>query len=338
MDLPDPALDELRRLYEAAITLKQEAPWEWMYEDEIFGVRNPETGEIGYVSIMGNLGEHLALGLYLGPEAPYSFWQLSQGEGTENPDLFLEARRLEASFEDRDTLHAKDREIIKALGLKFRGQQAWPMFRSYIAGYAPWFVTPEEARFLLVAIEQALEVAARLHSDPELLEPPDGDQYLVRVHTEQGWADEWLTPPPPPEHTPPAPDTGRLAAMRRNLPRQKWILQVDLFLMGMVVREKDHPRPYLPYLLLVVEAGSGMILGTELLVAEPSLDTMWGKAQAAFLKILTRLQGVPYRIDVHNKRLHSLMEPIAAGLGVQLQISRRLPALDAARHEMEMRL
>jgi len=338
MDLPGPTLDELRRLYEAAAHLKQEGPWEWMLEDEIFGVRNPETGEVGYVSIMGTLGEHLALALYLGSEGLYGFWRLSQGQEPDIPELILETRHLQVSFEDRNTLHAKDRETIKALGLKFRGQQAWPMFRSYVAGHAPWFVTPEEARFLLVAIEQALEVTRRLHDDPEPLEPPDRDQYLVRVHTEQGWVDEWFTPPPPPQYMPPAPDPERLADMRRSLPHQQWILQASLSLMGIYVREKDQARPYLPYLLLVVEAASGMIFGTELLFAEPSLESMWGKVQAEFVNILTRMQGVPYRIEVPDKRLHSLLAPIAAGLGTQLHISRRLPALDAARHALEMRM
>ena len=56
LDSTTPTLGEYRRLYEAAIALKQKAPWEWMQEDEIFGVRNPETHEIGYVSIMGALG------------------------------------------------------------------------------------------------------------------------------------------------------------------------------------------------------------------------------------------------------------------------------------------
>jgi hypothetical protein len=287
---------------------------------------------------MGTLGEHLALALYLGSEGLYGFWQLSQGGVRDNPDLVLEVYHLQASFEDRNTLHARDREMIKALGLKFRGQQAWPMFRRYAPGYAPWFVTPEEARFLRVAIEQALEVTRRLHGDPELLEPPDGDQYLVRLHTEQGWADEWLTPPPPRQHMPPAIDTERLTAMRGKFPRQKWILQADLSLMGIYIKEKDQPRPYLPYILLVVDADSGMIFGNELLVAEPSLDAMLGEAQARFLNILTRLQGLPYRIDVRDERLHSLLVPIAAGLGVQLRISRRLPALDAARRALETRM
>ncbi len=49
-----------------------------MTEVDVFGVQNPETDEIGFVSVMGALGEHLSLALYLGPEGLYSFWGFQQ--------------------------------------------------------------------------------------------------------------------------------------------------------------------------------------------------------------------------------------------------------------------
>ena len=47
-----------RRLYEAAIRVKELAPSEWMFEDAVFGVQDPETGKLGFVSVMGQVGEH----------------------------------------------------------------------------------------------------------------------------------------------------------------------------------------------------------------------------------------------------------------------------------------
>ena len=38
-----PTLSEWRKLYQAAIRLKEIAPWEWMTETDVFGVQNPET-------------------------------------------------------------------------------------------------------------------------------------------------------------------------------------------------------------------------------------------------------------------------------------------------------
>ena len=335
MELPTPSLEEYRRLYEAAVVFKKVAPWEWMFEDEVFGVRNPETGQIGYVSIMGTSGEHLAMALYLGSEGLDGFWRMHRGEGLQDPHFLLEIPQLQASFEDRNMLDAKDRKVIKALGLKFRGRMAWPMFRSYVPGCMPYFVTPEEARFLAVTLEQMLDVIGRLHDDPDLLEAPEEDQYLVRVQTEDGWVDEWLEPEPITLRPLPKVDTERLTTLRQQLDRKKFILEADLFVMPSVIQEKDDPRPLLPYVLMIAEAQSGMIVGNELAVARPSLDAVWAKAQTGLLDTLARLQAIPQQIAVRDERLHNLLVPIAAGLGIQLLISHRLPMLDEARAAFE---
>src|SRR5205085_8579894 len=145
------------------------APWEWMDESEIFGVESPEDGEIGFVSVMGARGEHLAIGIYLGAEGLYGFWDF-QNEGHEKEPLALfDIPQLQASFEDREQLKKEDREVIKKLSLKFRGKQNYPMFRSSKSGFMPWFITSKEARFLIYIIEQTLEVAPRVRENPMIL-------------------------------------------------------------------------------------------------------------------------------------------------------------------------
>lgn len=63
-----PTQAEWRALYEAAVSFKRASCWEWMYDDDIFGVANPETGEVAYCCIMGNAGEHFGIAAYLGAE------------------------------------------------------------------------------------------------------------------------------------------------------------------------------------------------------------------------------------------------------------------------------
>src|SRR5215216_6837141 len=59
-----PTNEQWRRLYEAAVGVKELAPWEWMTETDVFGVQDPETEEIGFVNVMGMLGEHFGVSLY----------------------------------------------------------------------------------------------------------------------------------------------------------------------------------------------------------------------------------------------------------------------------------
>lgn len=335
MEIPTPTLEEFRQLYEVAIAFRQDAPWEWMTEGQLFGVCNPETKQIGYASIMGVGGEHLALALYLGAEGLDGFWRMKQGEESDNPAFLLEIPQLQASFEDRNELHAQDRKVLKALGLKFRGRKKWPMFRSIVPGCLPWFVTSQEARFLTVALEQALNVSQRLKENRSLLAPLRESRYLIRTPTDQGWTDEWLIPAPPSVRPRPPVDKKRLATMRNQLPHQQFTLHVDLFVLPNPIKEKDDPRPYLPYTLMIVEARSEFIVGMDLIPPKPSLEAVWEQAPAKFLDIIARWGSLPTQIVVRSERVHNLLAPVAKGLDIKLKKSRRLPALDRARAAME---
>lgn len=62
----DALLEEWRKLHAAALQVKKHTPWEWMEEVDVFGVENPENGTVGFVSIMGMLGEFDGISVYLG--------------------------------------------------------------------------------------------------------------------------------------------------------------------------------------------------------------------------------------------------------------------------------
>jgi hypothetical protein len=152
------------RLFESAIRIKQMAPWEWMNETDVFGVQHPQTGEIGFVSVMGTLGEHIAVSLYLGASALAKFMYLQEVPSElfqEYPEILLEIPQLQASFEDRGILDDWDRQLIRNLNLKFRGRNAWPRFQSFRPGFMPWRLEPDEIRFLALALEQLEQVAHR---------------------------------------------------------------------------------------------------------------------------------------------------------------------------------
>jgi hypothetical protein len=321
-------------LYEAAVRFRDAHPWEWMTETDLFGIQNPETEEIYYASIMGMRGEHRALALYQGSQGLYRFWHFQETAETAPPEALFEIPHLQASFEDRNMLNQKDREIIKSLGLKFRGRGAWPMFRSYQPGYVPWFVTAQEARCLTWGLEQSLEVAQRFERDPALLQPPDQESYLVRVPRQERkaltWEERWLRPPPPAAQPIEIKMDLRALAHLHRLPRGKMNLQVDLFMFPARIREKD-ARPYFPYSLLLVDAQSGFVLGTELLAPEPSLEAMWGTVPLKLVQTLVRTRALPARITVRSDLLKALLEPLTDELGIQLRQSHSLRALDSAK-------
>ncbi len=160
-----PRREEWQRLYETAIKVKQLEPWTWMSETDMFAVQDLELGQLGFVSAMGGAGEHFGVSVYLGSDGLDGFMMLQEARGVVSPEVLFMVPQLQVSFEDRELLTSADRAVIKSLGLKFRGRNAWPWFRSMRAGFVPWYLEAAEARFLAHALEQLLDLAPRFATD-----------------------------------------------------------------------------------------------------------------------------------------------------------------------------
>lgn len=331
-----PTMQEWARLYEAHAAIRDLAPWRFMEEDEIFGVENPETGDVAFVSVMGKLGEHLAVAAYLGVEALYRFWEMQEQGPFLREEHILETPHLQASYEDREVLEKQDRDIIKALGHKYRGRQAWPLFRSFQPGYAPWFLSSAEARFLILVLEQTLDVARRLDRNPDLLVALDGDTYLVRVPEGNGqlnWRDEQRSyPPPEVENLGMEISTSLIQAYQR-LEASSAAVEVDLFIFPGMIREKG-TRPYFPYSLMIVEAESGMVLASELMDPRPSLHEMRNEAFQTFLTSLIRVKFRPTEIATSSIELFARLEAVEEYLGAELFYEPILPRMEEVKQQL----
>lgn len=333
-----PTAEEWRKLYAIAAKVNELAPWKWMFEDSIFGMQNPETGETGFVSVMGMAGEHISIAVYPDAAALHAFLKLEEdaqfGDSEVSPERVLEIPQIQASFEDRNYLQKEDHEIIKKLGLKFRGSKSWPMFRNYTPGLFPWFISGAEARFLNCALEQLLEVAPRVREDEDILTPTDDDEeYLVRVSREENgklvWEDKIV------KVSEPAP----LPAIKTQLDpkkieqlRQKKLvnrsIELDVRMLPTPVKEKG--RPFFPYIMLIADSKSGMILGMDMLQPLPSIAAMRADAPNHLLSFLLKLDVIAHPIVVSSEWLAEALTPLANESGLKLVQTDSLPGVEEA--------
>lgn len=141
----EPTQDEWLALYVAAQAFAAAKPWEHLSDVDLFGVKDPATGVIGHCSVMGNAGQHYALGVYLGGDGLQSFLDVLHAGSGDNDLRLSVAGAMQlctmASFEDRRMLSQRDLGVVKVLGLKFRGSNAWPWFRRYDPGWEPWYLS-----------------------------------------------------------------------------------------------------------------------------------------------------------------------------------------------------
>jgi len=324
-----PSLQEWKPLYQAALEFKNLECWNWMWDSDVFGVQNPETGKIGYCCVMGILGEYHALAVYLGTEGLEGYLRIQSGEEFPPWESLHVQKCLMASFEDRELLQKEDLNVIKKLGLKFRGHDSWPLFRSYLPGYVPWFLTSDEAQYLTEVLQQAVDVCSRLRDDTELLVGPTEDHYLVRVFQKEKneWVDEWLIPLPVEEPEPvvvPVDET-RLVKIKGMVTQRQKTWEIDFFHSPEGVREKDE-RPYFPYIILWIDHDSGFVLNIHLAEqTEYASDSV-----EQFLNLLEKTKFVPERILVKKEELFNLLDPVTSHLGINLKKVTELPALEGA--------
>jgi len=336
MNNKSPSIQEWRELYEAAIEFKKIECWNWMWDSDIFGVQNPVNGEIGYCCVMGRAREHFALTVYLGTEGLEGY--LKTQSGKINPysmDALYVQKCLIVSFEDRESLQKEDFQVIKRLGLKFRGPNSWPLFRSYRPGYFPWYLTSEEVKYLTIALHQTIDVSLRFKNNPKMFIPPVKNRYLVRVSRKEKntleWRDQWLEPSLLEEtETIMKPvDVNRLEKIKRMIPQHQGIWEIDFSYFPRAVREKKG-RPYYPYVIFCVEHYSYFILDSHLVKPAELISDF----REQFLKLVESIKLLPQEILVKRKKAFELLRPITSRLGIKLRSVKKLIALEHAQTSM----
>jgi hypothetical protein len=341
-----PTLETWSRLYTAAKRVKELSPWDWLEEHHIFGVRNPEKDEIGFVSVMGALGDHFGISIYLGAEGLYGFWMLEELGPMMNPESLFEIPQLQASFEDREVLDKADREVIKALKLKFRGRSTWPFFRSFRPGYFPWFLEEDEARFLACALEQCAEVSARFKTNPDALT----DQFhkhtcLVRVPDPNSpadspvWRDEMVHVPEPPRKKVAAKyDEAKFAAYKQ-LGKSSAVLELDCFMNASTpIKEPGDERPYFPHMLMVVDSKDGRPIGVDLIAPKPDMHAVWGQIPDKLLDMFLAAQIRPRQIKVALTEIVDALAPLSRKGAFKVKLVDDLPQLDLFQMALSLNL
>lgn len=343
MKLP---LEAAGPLYDAAAAFKELKCWNWLSNCHIFGVRNPENGEIGYCTVMGNGGEMYGMAVYLGTAGLETVLSLLRGEATK--DLMFTQHCLMLSFDSRDELYPEEYAQIKALGLSFRGRASWPTFRLYEPGFAPWPVWEEgQARFLIQCLEQAAIVAREGQGNPDALLAGDWSTFLVRVpeKAENGgfsWSSRWMAPAAASaaadadsrsaaagdaQAASPI-DQVRIARLRKLPVREEQTWLTGIFFLPMPVKEAGK-RPVYPQMLIMMDEASGMIIQTEL-----REKSEWLLQGAELLpELLERLGFRPGRLVFADEGMARSWHGLLDALGIEVFLAEGLPLLESVLEE-----
>lgn len=337
-------------LYDLALQFRKTKLWLRLYDSQLFAVRHSD-GSIGYICIMGMMGEHLALAEYPGDAGMDAYRKM--GVERDGMDIFDEHEAmmlqdcLMVSFQNKSDL--RDREVAEvnaytaSHSATLRGKKAFPQFERFSPHHFPWRLDDEtDQKHLQESLEAALEVSDRLILTPPeelgftegapversipLLEKTNGafvwGSIGLGTAREEGFVSPEIT------------DDISLAKLAKCKKRSgEWACDIFMHLEAMSDESENGEdvvdpisAPYFPYVLLITETESGMVLGAQIAKELEDTDVFVGSLVNLTLKL-----GKPTRILVSNKRTQAFLKHLAPVLGAELVKRKSIPALEEAK-------
>ena len=245
---------------------------------------------------MGEMGEMLAMAVYNGTEGLKGYQKIRKGQvKPEDPDSLFIQDCLIVMFENKRFVEKEDIQLINRLGYKFKGQNAWPVFRSYKPGYFPWFLSKDEALHMTDALNQARDVCLRLMDNNGLLQTQKKDCYLIRVpEVKDGdvlWKDEWRESAPVviKDYSHEPADEIRIQRIKNSVKQVQAIWEVDFFFAPTPVKEGG--RPFFPQAIMIADHDTGFIYDMHLAQSDTyqkefieNFSRAWKKQQLSLWK------------------------------------------------------
>ncbi len=317
--MPEPTLEQWLDLHQAFREYCEAAPWRWFDDGITVAIQHPSEDYKGYCVVLGGGGMEYGLAVYNGDEGLICYLRSLSGEiGSDTPEILDSLNALSAMLADREHLNKADRDVIRSIGLRYRGRGNWPMFRSTRPGYAPWPLEADEAKFLSMALRNVTELAGQADGG-NFPDPPHDDLILILTRSLRNgqWHERWESPTVPPAPViPDYPDAERLQQLAGSTGRTSDEWELGIFHLYAPMSEEKGERPYFPVVATIAGPGSPLMLPECFNGPNPSAT----ERQELLVKLLEKAPALPSGFSVDSHYLAELVEPVTSPLGIQVSV------------------
>ena len=293
--------------------LFQLAPWEYLEESDIFGVKTSVTGNTYFISVMGSAGHLRAISAYQGNRALEQFWKFQENTNAE-PESILTIPHMILSYESKSNLDKAQIELFKETGIDHGKGKEWPDLRRIIPGLFPALPEDNYLDDFKEVLLQTINVGSRAKTGISFVHPEDQDEvtYLIREPVKRSgkliWYDRYRTIAPEDEFFNINFELAEINALS-SFRRTSAIVQAGFRMLPTPVREKNLPDHF-PFTVMVTDKKSGIIYGAELLSPIPDYHSMIERVPSTIIKILTRHKQRPLRVEIKDPLLYELMKQV----------------------------
>jgi len=310
-------------LYEVAKNIKAMAPWNFLHESEHINILLPGRDEPITIVVMGSGEMTFGIGIFPGYDALRRLEKMMELELEEDGiSAAFEQHCINLYFGNRDELETEDKNVIKKLGLKFRGKNEWPYFRSMKPGFMPWHINYDEAELAIAAL-QNFAMAFLSYAKKEVEVDFDNGETLLRFYDSETeyWCNVAIKMPIAPTVLPKLIISDEiLTAKLKKKKKNRTKLGFALTYFPMPIQDNEKFRPKLSRIALLLDLKSGAII-------DQALDTEFDSIENAVVNLITDYvenNGRPASIAFSGEEARIHIEDFATKIGVKLEENEKL--------------
>ncbi|MDQ8185709.1 hypothetical protein [Pelagicoccus sp. SDUM812002] len=323
---------DLKRLFASADFIIRLSPWEFLFEEQVFGLRaKGGKGEVYWVNVIGGAGEVFAVNVYRGAKGMAGLSVLmgaliaaeEDGDDYDPIGVGLEQCMFQLEFVSKRELDSWDRKALKKVGrsLPTKRNAMVPRFLSLQPGYLPWRLEAEEGREFAEVLKWVASGLSFLEEDPAFCPDfPSREIPVLEFGAEADCDIIWEALKPlisgRGEQSEPLLELDEFSREKyRALPQNEQVhWELASSLSPAPIKEKDK-RPYVPYVVMVCEREYGAVLATEICRREDRTKAIL----VTLLESMDRAGCRPGRVFVDERGMRELAKAWFAEIEVEVE-------------------
>lgn len=334
-------------VYELAVQLRKANPWKKLLESNLFAIQLPQ-GEFGYCCIMGEIGEHLDLSVYLGQRGLTSVREIVEADDKmmDIADIAMHQDCLQCSFENSAYLTDAERKeaqaFAKRTGISFRGKKAFPSFVRYRPYHMPTAIETEaEQEVMGKALQAALYFCEALETKTKeelgfCYDIDEGARIpLLQMEQDEFRLQTTELPASVQEVNPRPRLENEIAAAKIRKAKKSGTWQCQVYRMQEPVRLEKDELPCFPMALMVVDSATEFVFPIYMV---DEYEERAGRLINRLAEIMLDKDAYPKTIQVKDNQTQALLEHFCEQTNIQLKQCKRLPVLEKSKKMMDQSL
>ena len=315
-----------KELYSCVNEWIQLQPWQHVWSQDFVGIEINDTTY--YCTMMATLRECIGLSIYEGEQG----WSDLQSISCEYEEVrvtqyvMYDQTCLTFYMGNREEVPKGQKEMIKALGFKYRGRGNWPYFLSFQSRFYPYEINDIQAQIMLDVFKQLIPLMkAYMHQEVDV-DFEEGQ--MLYAYYDQKWIYEARDLPLVKDKFPRLELTDKEFVRNLSKSSREFIIDLEYLRGGFI--DEAYDRPLSGLVFLAMELESQEIVNAKMLKVEEE------QSQECLYLFCTLLEeyGKPTDIYVRKPRVYNALSSLCHECGIEIHITP-LSMIDFILDDME---